>query len=91
MEEIQIELENVNSIKDLEVSFDSHLNFDQHVHKKINKAYGNLGIIKRNFRDLSTPTFVTLYKTLVRPHLNMSMLYGDLVTLRLWRNVRKFR
>ena len=66
---VQIELENVNSIKDLGVSFDSRLKFDQHVHEKINKAYGILGIIKRNFRDLSTHAFIMLYKALVRPHL----------------------
>ena len=41
-EGVQIELENVNSIKDLRVSFDSHLKFDQYVHEKINKAYGIL-------------------------------------------------
>jgi len=29
-----------------------------------------LGIIKRNFRHLTIPTFVLLYKTMVRSHLD---------------------
>ena len=29
-----------------------------------------LGIIKRNFRPLTIPTFVLLYKTMVRSHLD---------------------
>jgi len=37
--------------------------------KKINKAYAMLGIIKRNFVYLSEEAFVSLYKTLVRSHL----------------------
>jgi len=33
-----VELENVNSIKDLGVLFDSHLKFGLHISEKINKA-----------------------------------------------------
>jgi hypothetical protein len=50
----QIEIEGVNTMKDLGVIFDSCLKFDQHIHEKINKAYGILGLIKINFKDLST-------------------------------------
>jgi ribonuclease P/MRP protein subunit RPP40 len=65
----QIEIEGVNTMKDLGVIFDSCLKFDQHIHEKINKAYGILGLIKRNFKDLSTRAFIHLYKAIVRPHL----------------------
>jgi ribonuclease P/MRP protein subunit RPP40 len=65
----QIEIEDVNIMKDLGVIFDSCLKFDQHIHEKINKAYGILGLIKRNFKDLSTRAFIHLYKAIVRPHL----------------------
>jgi len=34
------------------------------------RAYMMLGIIKRNFRHLTIPTFVLLYKTMVRSHLD---------------------
>jgi ribonuclease P/MRP protein subunit RPP40 len=46
-----------------------HLKFDEHIYAKINKAYSMLGIIKRNFRTISDESFVLLYKSLVRPHL----------------------
>ena len=63
------ELENrTPTIKDLSVIFDPELSFSQHCKEKI-KAYAMLGIIKRNFIYLSEEAFVSLYKTLVRSHL----------------------
>ena len=44
-------------------------NFDCHINEKINKTDSILGIIKRNFPYLSQECFVTLYKSLVRSHL----------------------
>jgi len=48
------------------------LSFREHIQDKINKAYRPmmLGIIKRSFRHLTIPTFVLLYKSMVRSHLN---------------------
>jgi len=63
------ELENTPTIKDLGVIFDPELSFSQHCEEKINKAYAMLEIIKRNFIYLSEEAFVSLYKTLVRSHL----------------------
>jgi hypothetical protein len=54
----QIELEAVNMMKDLGFMFDSCLKFDQHIHEKINKAYGILSLIKRNFKDSSERAFI---------------------------------
>jgi len=48
------------------VVFDSELSFVSHCKEKINRAYSMLGLINRNFIYL---TFVTLYKSLVRSHL----------------------
>ena len=64
-----IPLEVVKEIKDLGVCFDSLLVFDKHVCEKINKAYMMLGIIKKNFVFISRNCFVTLFKSLVRSHL----------------------
>ena len=36
--------------------------------EKINKAYSVLGIIKRNFTYMDEPTFISLCKSIVRPH-----------------------
>ena len=62
-------LEEVKVIKDLGVCFDSILVFDKHICEIVNKAYMTLGIIKRNLVYISRNCFVTLYKSLVRSHL----------------------
>ena len=62
-------LEHVDSIKDLGVWMDPSLSFDDHIHDKINMANKMLGIIKRNFSDLDTNSFMLLYKGMVRCHL----------------------
>jgi len=43
--------------------------FDYHINEKLNKSYSVLGLIYRNFKYMSSDTFVMLYKTLVRSHL----------------------
>jgi ribonuclease P/MRP protein subunit RPP40 len=62
-------LQRIEFISDLGVIFDEKLKFDKHIYEKINKAYSILGLIKRNFRHISQSSFVLLYKSLVRPHL----------------------
>jgi len=57
-------LENVNSFKDLGVSFDNNLIFDKHISEKVNKAYSVLGIIKRSFKNVSVECFLGYIKLL---------------------------
>ena len=56
----------------LGIVFDYRLKFDEHIDEKINKAYQMLGIIKRNFIHLTPDSFVVLYKSIVRSHLEYS-------------------
>ncbi len=65
----QNQLENVDSIKDLGVTFDVKLRFSDHINDKVNKAYGMLGVIKRNFGCMSRNCLIMLYKAMVRAHL----------------------
>ena len=62
-------LDNVDNIKDLGVTVDSDLIFNNHIYEKSNKAYQILGLINRNFSDLDKNSFVLLYKSLVRSHI----------------------
>ena len=55
------------------VTSDSQLKSDRHIEDKINKAYSFLGIIKRNFTHLTKDAFLTLYKSLVRSHLEYAV------------------
>jgi len=66
---------NANSIKtsieekDLGVLIDNKLHFRQHIENITNSANKMLGIIKRNFKNLTRKSFVMLYKALVRSKL----------------------
>ena len=53
-------LERYDKVKDLGVLFDDKLSFREHIQDKINKAYMMLGIIKRNFRHMTIPTFILI-------------------------------
>ena len=64
-----LELDKLDSFKDLGVVFDKGLTFGDHMHEKISKAYSVLGIIKRNFIHMNSHSFILLYKSMVRPHL----------------------
>ena len=55
--------------KDLGVIFDCKLSFDVHIQSAISKANKIVGIIKKPFSYLSRKSFILLYKSLVRPHL----------------------
>lgn len=68
-----ISLELVDSIKDLGVIVDNELSFSIHIHEKVNTAFKILGIIKRNFIDLDKKSFILLYKSLVRSHLEYAV------------------
>jgi len=52
------------------VIFDEKLNFKEHINSKINMAYRMVGVIQRNFKYLSISSFVLMYKSLVRCHLD---------------------
>ncbi|XP_072051737.1 uncharacterized protein [Amphiura filiformis] len=55
--------------KDLGVLFDSSLTFRKHVGAVTNKANRIVGVMKRTFEYMDIPMFKTLYKTMIRPHL----------------------
>lgn len=59
----------VTSEKDLGVTFDENLNFQEHITNIVNKAQRNLGIIHRSFEYMDKSMFITLYKSIVRPNL----------------------
>ena len=65
-----VPLARLDKVKDIGVYFDAKLDFKDHMHEKINKAYMMLGLINRNFKHMSIPTFVALYKSMVRSHLD---------------------
>ena len=63
------EIKQVDSEKDLGVLFDSELKFSMHISEKVKKANRNLGLICKTFTYMDRSMFLSLYKALVRPHL----------------------
>lgn len=66
----QQELNKVASVRDLGVVLDSKLIFDTHIDLIVKKSFKMLGFLLRIGKRFSNAsTFVNLYNTLVRPHL----------------------
>ena len=66
------ELEHVSQEKDLGVTIDSHLTFEEHINLKIKSASTMAGLIRRTFSFLYGKMFVKLFTALARPHLEYS-------------------
>ena len=49
---------------------DDQLNFDKHISEKVKKAISISALIRRIFQHLDEKSFIPLYKTLVRTHLD---------------------
>ena len=58
--------------KDIGVVIDSNLSFDCHISEQIGKANQILGIIARTFAYKNESTIVTLFKSIVRSHLEFA-------------------
>ena len=63
------ELEHVFEEKDLGVTVDMQLKFEEHIASKIRTANAMMGVIRRSFSFLSCYLFRKLYIAFVRPHL----------------------
>ena len=53
--------------KDLGVTFDSGLKFENHISNTTSKANSRVGIIRKTFSTLNKKNFPLLYKSMVRP------------------------
>ena len=70
-------IEQVKSIKDIGVTMDSELSFDEHINIKIDTANKIVGIIRRTYRYLNCENFLPLYKCLVRSHFDYAVSVWD--------------
>jgi len=77
-------LEQVESYKDLGVLFDPFLLFDQHISNIVSKAYSMLGLMQRNFRELSlmkSHSYEERLRVLQLPTSRYRQLKGDMIQL----------
>jgi hypothetical protein len=69
-------LESTDIEKDLGVNIDNQLKFSKHTEIQVNKANKLLGMIRRSYTYLDKESMLTLYRSLIRPHLE----YGHVIT-----------
>jgi CRISPR/Cas system endoribonuclease Cas6 (RAMP superfamily) len=64
------EIERVSEEKDIGVTIDDELTFEKHTQEKIKKANSTFAATRRSFKYLKVDTFLPLYKSMVRSHLD---------------------
>ena len=62
-------MERSTSQKHLGIHLDEKLDFNAHIKEKISKACRDIGIIKKLQSKLHRNALLTIYKSLIRPHL----------------------
>ena len=65
----------VTSEKDLGITFQENLKFEEHISNVVSKANRLLGLVKRTFSYIDRTVFLTIYKSIIRPVID----YGDSV------------
>ena len=75
-------IDTVQEEKDLGLTFDNKLKFSSHIKSCVKTANRNLGLIRRTFSYLNKDSFLHLFKSLVRPHLE----YGSSVWPVMYKN-----
>ena len=66
-------VKNVDMEVDLGVCIDTELNFDEHRKTQVGKANRMVGAMRRSFKFLDNYTFVKLYKSIVRCHMETAI------------------
>ncbi len=65
-------LDTILQEKDIGVTIDHELEFDNHISGKAKKATQMFAMLRRSFHHLNNETFIPLYKSLVRVHLDFA-------------------
>ena len=64
------ELETIEYEKDIGVTIDDRLNFENHINEKVKQANSMAALLRRTFQFLDCKSFIPLYKALVRSKLD---------------------
>ena len=75
---VHTSLEHTEYEKDLGFIIDNKLKFSEHINQMVNKDNSIMGVIRRSFRFLDPQTFLKLYKSRVRPHLEYTVAVWNL-------------
>ena len=67
------------------MTLDDQLSFKSHMSEKVNKATHMFGLLRRTFQCLDHKMFISLYKTLVRTHLDYASSLQAPYKTKTWR------
>ena len=70
-----VQVQRANQQKHLGIILDEKLNFKSHIDKVLTKASKGIAVIKRLRNFLPRKSLITIYKAIIRPHLD----YGDIL------------
>ena len=70
-----VQVQRGNQQKHLGIILDEKLNFKSHIDEVLTKASEGIAVIKKLRNSLRRKSFITIYKEIVRPHLD----YGDIL------------
>jgi hypothetical protein len=73
-------LEATDIEKDLGVHIDCNLNFNEHITMQVNKANRALGALKHTIKYFDKESFLCLYKSIIRPHLEYASVAWSIKT-----------
>ena len=85
------QIEQVQEIKDIGVTVDSLLSFQQHIYRNIDTANKIIGIIRRSYKYLDTEMFIPLYKYLIRSHFDYAVTVWDPYILKLIDDIKSVK
>ena len=70
-----VQVQRANQQRHLGIILDEKLNFKSHIDKVLTKASKAIAVIKRLRNSLPRKSLITIYKAIIRPHLD----YGDIL------------
>ena len=70
-----VQVQRANQQRHLGIILDEKLNFKSHIDKVLTKASKGIAVIKRLRNSLPRKSLITIYKAIIRPHLD----YGDIL------------
>ena len=72
---INVQVQRANQQRHLGIILDEKINFKSHIDKVLTKASKGIAVIKRLRNSLLRKSLITIYQSIIRPHLD----YGDIL------------
>ena len=87
-----VQVQRANQQRHLGIILDEKLNFKSHIDKVLTKASKGIAVIKRLRNSLPRKSLITIYKAIIRPHLDYgNILYDQLNNTTFCQKIESFQ